>query len=113
MNSQVGTITRIAVTALFVGVAAVACTGNGNGSGTQPVSTAAPQTSTTDQSMSSLEPTDSPMFTDSPIPSDSPAAVGGAATTDPVDSDLTNIQNQLNKVNDSLSGTDPDSAGGE
>ncbi len=113
MKSQVGTITRIAITAVFVGVAAVACTGSGNGAGTQPVSTAAPQTSTTDQSMSSLEPTDSPMFTDSPIPSDSPAAVGGAATTDPVDSDLTNIQNQLNKVNDSLSGTDPDSAGGE
>ena len=110
LNRQVSTATRLAATALLVGLAAVACSGRGNGAANQ-AGTTAPIPAVTTTPMASPTMTVAP--TDSAVPSDSPAGIDAPATPDPLDSDLSGIQNLLNGVNDQLSGNDPGSAGGE
>jgi hypothetical protein len=52
---------------------------------------------------------------DSATPSDSAAGQGAnpAATPDPLDSQLSGLDNLLNGINSSISSSDPGSAGGE
>ena len=110
MKRPVSTATRLAATALLVGLAAVACSGRGNAAGNQAGTTPATPVVTTTPEAS---PTLTVVPTDTAVPSDSPAGIDAPATPDPLDSDLSGIQNLLNGVNDQLSGNDPGSAGGE
>jgi hypothetical protein len=110
LNRTVSTATSLAATALLVGLVAMACSGRGNGAANQvgttppiPVVTTAPVAS----------PTLTVAPTDTAVPSESPAGIDAPATPDPLDSDLSGIQNLLNGVNSQLSGNDPGSAGGE
>lgn len=110
MKRPVSTATRLAATALLVGLAAVACSGRGNAAENQAGTTpATPVVTTTPEASPTL--TVAP--TDTAVPSDSPAGIDAPATPDPLDSDLSGIQNLLNGVNDQLSGNDSGSAGGE
>jgi hypothetical protein len=110
LDRAVSTATRLAATALLVGLTAMACSGHGNGAenlaGTTP-----PNPVVTTTPVASPTPTVAP--TDTAVPSDSAAAIDAPATPDPLDSDLSGIQNLLNGVNDQLSGNDAGSAGGE
>lgn len=114
MNRQVGSINRLAAVALLVGLAATGCGWHTGAGADQPEGpTPATQPSQLDQSTPTLAPAESP--SESPAPSDSPSAGSSADanTPDPIDSQLSALDNLLNGINSSLSGSDPDSSGGE
>lgn len=108
MNHQLSSATRLAAIVLLVGIAVVAC-GRPNGAAdNQPASpTPAAQQSQADPvGTDSAAPGDA--ATDSAAQAASPAA---AATADPLDTQLSNLDSLLNGVNGSLSGSD--TSGGE
>lgn len=119
MNRQLSSATRLAAIALLVGIAVVAC-GRPNGAAdNQPASSRpATQQSQADTVAATLAPTPTDAPTDSAAPgsatTDSAAAAASpapAATADPLDTQLSNLDSLLNGVNGSLSGSD--ASGGE
>jgi hypothetical protein len=117
LNRQVSVITRLAAILLLAGIATVGCAGhNGAGAGQAAGSTPAIHSSQVDQTTPTLAPTPTESAMDSPTPSSSVAtsqADAPGATPDPLDSQLSGIENLLNGVNNSLSGSDAGSSGGE
>ena len=115
MRHQVSVTTRLAATLLLVGIAAVGCAGHGGTCTDQSAGAGQAQTSQVDQMSPtpSASPSDGAM--DSATPSDSAAGQGAnpAATPDPLDSQLSGLDNLLNGINSSISSSDPGSAGGE
>jgi hypothetical protein len=118
VNRHLSSAGRLAATALLVGVAVVAC-GRPNGAAqTQPTAAPTAQQSVADQPAATVQPTAADAATDTPTPtagatdptgaSSAPAAV---TTADPLDAQLSNLDNLLNGVNGSLSGSD--ASGGE
>src|ERR1035437_5787710 len=122
VHRQVSSVTRLAAAALLVGLGGVGCRGHG-GSGTaqpayQSTVPSAEQPSEVAQSAPTLAPTPAPTPapTDSPAPSPMNAAAptnAAAATPDPLDGQLSNLDNLLNGINGSLSGSDAGPASGE
>jgi cytoskeletal protein RodZ len=124
VDRQLSSVTRLAVVALLVGVAAIGC---GNRSAATPPasigSTPAPQATAVDQPTATLAstPTDSATDAASTAPTDSAApsattVTGGSnpqPTTDPVTTDITNLNNIINGINGSVSGGDAGTSGGE
>ncbi|HEX7497079.1 MAG TPA: hypothetical protein VF344_01245 [Candidatus Limnocylindrales bacterium] len=119
MNSQLSSVTRLAATALLVGLAVVACGRPNDAGGNQTAdSTPVVQQSQADQAAASLVPTPMDAATDAPAPADAPTDSAAAAapsaatgTADPLDTQISNLENLLNGVNGSLSGSD--TSGGE
>jgi hypothetical protein len=122
VNRPIGSVARLAATALLVGIAAVGCARH-DGSGTaQASSPPAAQPSGAVATAPANAPTpvatvaDSPVASGSAATSQSPAPVptgAPAATPDPLDSQLTDINNLLDGVNGWLSGADASTSGGE
>ena len=109
MNRQLSSATRLAVIALLLGIAVVACGRPNGATNNQPTSsTPAAQQSQADPAAATLAPTPTYAPTDSTAAAASPAA---AATADPLDSQLSNLDSLVNDVNGSLSGSD--ASGGE
>lgn len=110
MNRQFRPVTRLAATALLVGVAVLACSKPTDTGSSQPAgSTPTALQSQTDQAAATLVPAPSYAATDSAAASASPSAdatAAGAAAGDPLDTQLTDLDDLLNGVNGSLSGSD-------
>jgi hypothetical protein len=106
VNRQLSSATRLAATALLVGIAVVGCARHDAGSGpTAPVA---------QPSQAAAAPTLAPNPTQAAISTGTPAATDTATTTpDPLDSQLTNLQNLLNGIDSSLSGSDAGPSAGE
>jgi hypothetical protein len=103
VNRQLSSVTRLAAVALLFGIAVVACGKPNDAAGGQPAGpTPTVQQSQADQAPATLAPTPTS------APTDSAAA---AATADPLDAQLSNLDTLLNGVNGSLSGSD--ASGGE
>ena len=117
MNRQLTSVTRFAATALLVGIAAMACGKPNDAAGGRPAGpTPTVQQSQADPAAATLAPTPISAATDSPAPTgaatDSPAATAaGAGASDPLDAQLSNLDNLLDGINGSLSGSD--TSGGE
>jgi hypothetical protein len=118
VNRQLNSVTRLAATALLLGTVGLACARPNDATGGQPAGpTSTTQQSPADQPTATLAPAPQDTATDAAAPTvaatDSPAAVGtsGAAAADPLDSQFSNLDNLLNGVNGSLSGSD--TSGGE
>jgi len=116
VHRQVSSVTRLAATALLVGLAVVGCARHGDSGTAQPADQstvpAAAQPSEVAQSAPTLAPTPAPTpaSTDSPAPSPTKAATptnAAAATADALDGQLSNLDNLLNGVNGSLSVVTP------
>jgi hypothetical protein len=102
--------------ALLVGIAVMACGKPNDAAGGQPAgSTPTAQQNPADHAAATLAPTPMDAATDSSAPSDaptnSPAPAAGAGAVDPLDAQLSNLDNLLNGINGSLSGSD--TSGGE
>lgn len=130
VDRQLSSFTRLATVALLVGVAAIGC---GNRGGATPAastgSTPVPQATIVDQPPTTLTPTPTDSATDaasagpsgSAGPSDSaapsrsigPSAANSEPTTDPVTTDITNLNNIINGIGGSVSGGDAGTSGGE
>jgi hypothetical protein len=116
---QLSSVTRLAATALLVGLAVVACGRPNDAGGNQTAnSTPVAQQSQADQGAATLAPTPVDAATSVPATSDTTtdsaaaaAPSAAAGTADPLDNQLSNLQNLLNGVNGSLSGSD--TSGGE
>jgi hypothetical protein len=107
-----------------VGVAVIGC---GNRGAATPAATTgptpAPQATAADQPQVTLAPAPTDSATDaasatpsdsaSPSPSSATGATHSQPTTDPVTTDLTNLDNIINGVNGSVSGGDAGTSGGE
>ena len=121
MNREVNSIVRLAAVALLVGVAAIGCAGQRGAGASQPAQTPATQQSQAAAATPTLTPTPAaqttsptPAQTVSPTPTATARATSSsAATPDPLDGQLSNIQNLLNGMNSSLSGSDAGTTGGE
>jgi hypothetical protein len=112
LNRQVSLTTRLAATALLVGVAAVGCSGHGSpASSLAAGSNPTPQSSQVDQAGASISPSPSGSAADSATPSASDVAINPVATPDPIDSPLNSVNQLLNGINSSLQ--DSGSGGGE
>ena len=125
MNRLPTSVGRLAAMALLVGIAVMACGEPNDAAGGRPAgSTPTAQQNPADQAAATLAPTPMDAATESAAPSDAPtispasAASSAAATTapgaaagDPLDAQLSNLDNLLNGINGSLSGSD--TSGGE
>lgn len=119
MKYQLSSVTRFAATALLVGLAVVACGRPNEAGGNQtPDSTPVAQQSQADQATPTLAPTPTDAATSVPAPSDAAtdsaaaaAPSAAAGTADQLDTQISNLENLLNGVNGSLSGSD--TSGGE
>lgn len=110
MNRQFRRVTRLAATTLLVGVAVLACSKpTGTGSSQPAGSTLTALQSQTDQAAATLVLAPSDAATGSAAAAASPSAAttaAGAAAGDPLDTQLSNLDDLLNGVNGSLSGSD-------
>ena len=115
VNRQPTSVTRLAATALLVGVAVMACGQPNDATGGRPAGpTPTVQQSQADQAAATPAPTPISALTDSAAAATSPASAAtaaGAAAGDPLDAQLSNLNILLNGVNGSLSGSD--ASGGE
>ena len=103
VNRQLSSVTRLAAVALLFGIAVVACGKPNDAAGGQPAGpTPTVQQPQADQAPATLAPTPTSAPTDS---------ASAAATADPLDAQLSNLDTLLNGVNGSLSGSD--ASGGE
>ena len=121
MNRQVISITRLAATALLVGIAVVGCAKQGSGAGQPTGSTPAALASQVAPTAPTLAPTPVGVATDpaatrpgrdrrtaAPVGTTTPNA-----TADPLDGSFSDLGNLLNGINSSLSGADAGASGGE
>jgi hypothetical protein len=125
VNRQLSSGTRLAATALLVGIAVMACGKPSDSTTGQPAGpTPTVQQSQAGQAAATLAPSPMDATTESAAPSEAPtnsaapAASSAAATTvagatagDPLDAQFSNLDNLLNGVNGSLSGSE--TSGGE
>jgi hypothetical protein len=118
---RISPVTRLAAVTLLVGIAAVGCARHDGSvtSGQSQTTTPARQSQAAQAS-----PTVAPVAvaTDTPAPSESAGPIatgqtganpGVAETQDPLDGELTNINNLVNGIDGSISGSDAGPAGGE
>lgn len=108
MNRQLTSVTRFAATALLVGIAAMACGKPNSAAGDRPAGpTPTLQQSQVDQAAATLVPTpiDATTYSAAASP-DAAATAADAAAGDPLDAQLSNLDNLLNGVKSSLSGSD-------
>ena len=116
---QLSSVTKLAAAALLVSLSVVACgRPNDAGGNTAADSTPVAQQSQADPGAATLAPTPIDAATSAPAPSGAPtdsaaaaAPSGAAGTADPLDTQISNLENLLNGVNGSLSGSD--TSGGE
>jgi hypothetical protein len=126
VDRQISSVTRLAATALLVGLAVLGCARQGgNEPGRQADAPAAGSalSSQVVQAAPTLAPTDAPtpaaMVSPTPSGSAAPATNAPAqtdapaATPDPLDGQLANINNLLNGINSSIAGSDAGPASGE
>jgi hypothetical protein len=119
VNRQVISITRLAATALLVGIAVVGCAKQGSGAGQPTGSTPAALASQVAPVASTLAPTPVGVATESPAATDTAATDTAApvgtttpnGTADPLDGSFSDLGNLLNGINSSLSGAG--ASGGE
>jgi hypothetical protein len=123
LNGQVGSAARVGVAALLVGMVAMGCAGHdGGATGGSPSSTPAAQATRTD-SAATVTPRQAETAIDvTPLPADAGPAdaspsVGTTgvppATADPLDSSLSNLDQLLNGIDNSISNSDAGATGGE
>jgi hypothetical protein len=108
-------VTKLATAALLFGAIAMGCAGHNGGAAPSP-GTPAVQQSQVAGTAPTLEPITSDAPSDSPESSattDPGVTAAPGSTTDPIDTDLSQIENQLNGVNGSLSGADAGPSAGE
>jgi hypothetical protein len=107
VNRRLTSVTRLAATALLVGIAVMACGKPNDATGGRPAGpTPTVQQSQADPAAATLAPTPIGAATDSPA-----ATAAGAGASDPLDAQLSNLDNLLDGINGSLSGSD--TSGGE
>jgi len=115
VNRQPTSVTRLAATALLVGVAVMACGKPNDATGGRPAGpTPTVQQSQADQAAATPAPTSTSVATYSAAATVAPvseATTAGAAAGDPLDAQLSNLDSLLNGINGSLSGSD--TSGGE
>ena len=115
MNRQPTSVTRLAATALLVGVAVMACGKPNDATGGGPAGpTPTVQQSQADQTAATAAPTSTSAATYSAAATAAPvseATTAGAAAGDPLNTQLSNLDSLLNGINGSLSGSD--TSGGE
>jgi hypothetical protein len=117
VNRRLTSVTRLAATALLVGIAVMACGKPNDAAGGRPAGpTPTVQQSQADPAAATLAPTPISAATESAAPSDAPtnspaATAAGAGASDPLDAQLSNLDNLLDGINGSLSGSD--TSGGE
>ncbi len=115
MNRRLTSVTRLAATALLVGIAVMACGKPNDAAGGRPAGpTPTVQQSQADPAAATLAPTPISTATYSDAAAASPASAAtaaGAGAGDPLDAQLSNLDNLLNGINESLSGSD--TSGGE
>ncbi len=115
MSVKAISVTKLATAALLFGAVAIGCAGH-NGGAAQSTGTPAVQQSQVAGTAPTLEPITSDAPSDSPESSaatDPGATAAPGSTTDPIDTELSQIENQLNGVNGSLSGADAGPSAGE
>jgi len=118
VNLQVRSATRLALTALLLGAAAVGCAGHAaSGAGGPAVSATTAQPGRPDRTMPTLAatPNDS-VAADATTPGPTTAAGETAAagpTADPLNSQLSNLDDLLNGIDSSLSASAAGASGGE
>jgi hypothetical protein len=112
MGQKAASVTRLAATALLVGVAVLGCARHdGAGAGQPAVSAPAAGPSQVVQTQT-LAPT--PVDSAPPNPTDAPGATAApTAASDSIDSQLSDLEKQLNGINGSLSGGDAGPSSGE
>jgi len=116
---QLSSVTKLAAAALLVSLSVVACGRPSDAGGNQAAdSTPVAQQSQADPGAATLAPTPNDAATSVPAPSGAPtdsaaaaAPSGAARAADPLDTQISNLENLLNGVNGSLSGSD--TSGGE
>lgn len=124
MNRQASTVTVLAAAAMLFGAAVVGCARHEGGATTAPAAsiqaaqatqaeaTATPAATIVDATPGATDSAPSPQPTDAAVPT-APSGVTAAATPDPLDGQLANIDQLINGVNGSLSGSDAGTSGGE
>ena len=106
-------IARVVAVTLLVGLATAGCArSSGSGVGNPAASTPAAQSSQANASTSTGTATAGPTQTANPTTA-AVATKAAAATTDPLDDQLSNIDNLLNGVDSSISGGATGASGGE
>jgi len=118
VNRPVRSVTTLSAAALLLGMAVVGCAGHNGGAvngpaGSPPVAQAARTGATVPP-----VPTSAPTTADATAtPADATPSAGSTgapnATADPLDNLLTNLDQLLNGLNGSLSGSDTGTSGGE
>jgi hypothetical protein len=117
VDRHCSSVTRLAALALLVAAAVIGCARH-DGAGTAAVATPTSQSSQVVQTAPTPEPTatDAPAPTEAAVPSESADAnptTAAAATPDPLDNELSNLNSLINGVNGSVSNGDAGTAGGE
>jgi hypothetical protein len=113
MGQKAASVTRLAATALLVGVAVLGCANhNGTGAGQPAVPATAAQPSQIVGATPTLTPI--PVASAAPNATNAPGATAApAAASDSIDSQLSDLEKQLNGINGSLSGGDAGPSSGE
>jgi hypothetical protein len=108
LNRRTEVASRLSVALLFVAIAAAGCSQHGAGPGQTLENPALTPSAAT--------PAGSPAPAAQPTPATQAAATGGAgaqATPDPVDTSISGLNQLLNGIDGSLSGSDAGASGGE
>jgi negative regulator of sigma E activity len=109
MGQKATSVTRLAATALLVGVAVLGCA-NHNGTRAGQPAVPAPVA----QPSQVVGPTPTPVDSAAPNPANAPGATAApAAASDSVDSQISDLEKQLNAIDGSLSGGDAVPSSGE
>jgi hypothetical protein len=115
VHRQGSSVTRLAAVALLVGVAVIGCARHDSPvttAGSTPALQSSPATATS--TPVSIVTASAPIDAASPSESTDPSPTAAAAVTpDPLDSELSNLNNLINGVNSSVSGSDAGTSGGE
>jgi pyruvate/2-oxoglutarate dehydrogenase complex dihydrolipoamide acyltransferase (E2) component len=124
VNRPARYVIKLGATALLVGAVAVGCAGHDRGAANGHTSSSPAATAAQTDAAEALPPAPvttvaeaTPAPADSPAPGDSTASTGPAnapgATADPLDTNLSDLDQLLNGVNSALSGSDASASGGE
>lgn len=113
VNRPVRSVTTLAAAALLLGMAVVGCAGHNGGAVNGPAGS--PPVAQTARTGATEPPVPTPAPTATPADATPSAGSTGApnATADPLDALLTNLDQLLNGLNGSLSGSGTGTSGGE
>jgi len=112
VSSKAISVTRLAVAALLMGILVIGCGRHDGGPATATPAVQQSQVPGTSPTPGSV-PSDAPSGSPDANATDPGATAAPGSTIDPIDTELSQIENQLNGVNGSLSGSDAGPSAGE